>query len=148
MNSIVTYKSKTGFTKKYAEWIAEDLGCKAVKLSELKDASEYDIVIHGGWIMGGMISGLEEIKKQNPRKLVVFGVGFTVEDNYINTVKEVNKITDTPAFYFKGGMNPEKMGFFSKWIVKMVTKNKPAYEDLTDRAAIKDLVSYVKELEH
>ncbi|MDY3853520.1 MAG: hypothetical protein SO170_00965 [Butyribacter sp.] len=45
-------------------------------------------------------------------------------------------------------MNPEKMGFFSKWIVKMVTKNKPAYEDLTDRAAIKDLVSYVKELEH
>ena len=42
MNSIVTYKSKTGFTKKYAEWIAEDLGCKAVKLSELKDASEYD----------------------------------------------------------------------------------------------------------
>ena len=64
MNIIVTYKSKTGFTKKYAQWIAEDLGCKAVSLSELSRVSEYDVVIHGGWIMGGTINGFEEIKKR------------------------------------------------------------------------------------
>ena len=28
MKSVVVYSSITGFTKKYAEWIAEDLGCE------------------------------------------------------------------------------------------------------------------------
>ncbi len=147
MNIIVTYKSKTGFTKKYAQWIAEDLGCKAVSLSELSRVSEYDVVIHGGWIMGGTINGFEEIKKRNPKKLIVFGVGSTIDANYVDTIKEVNKITDIPVYYFKGGMNPEKMGFFSKLIVKMVSKEKPQYKDLTDKASIEGLVSYVKSLD-
>ena len=144
MNVIVTYTSKTGFTEKYAQWIAEELGCKAVKLSEINNVSEYDIVIHGGWIMGGMISGFENIKKLNPGKLIVFGVGFTNDADYVDTVKSTNKITDIPTYYFIGGMNPEKMGFFSKLIVKMVTKKKPQYEDMTNRANITELVSYVK----
>ena len=29
MNAIVIYRSKTGFTKRYAQWLAEDLGCEA-----------------------------------------------------------------------------------------------------------------------
>ena len=35
MKSIVVYTSKTGFTKKYAQWIAEDLGCEAKGLNEI-----------------------------------------------------------------------------------------------------------------
>ena len=81
MKVIVTYNSKTGFTQKYAEWIAEDLNCKALSTAELKNVSEYDLVIHGGWIMGGMISGFENMKKLNPSKLIAFGVGFTKKDN-------------------------------------------------------------------
>ena len=52
MKILVTYKSKTGFTKKYAEWIAEELGCEAkdIKTITPKNVAEYDLVIHGGWI--------------------------------------------------------------------------------------------------
>lgn len=97
--------------------------------------------------MGGTINGFEEIKKRNPKKLIVFGVGSTIDANYVDTIKEVNKIIDIPVYYFKGGMNPEKMGFFSKLIVKMVSKEKPQYKDLTDKASIEGLVSYVKSLD-
>ena len=147
MKAIVTYNSKTGFTQKYAEWIAEALNCKALSAAELKNVSEYDLVIHGGWIMGGMISGFENIKKLNPHKLVAFGVGFTKDDNYVATVKETNHTGDIPTCYFQGGMNPSKMGFFGKFIVKKKKKNKPTYEDLTNREAIQALVDYVKGLD-
>lgn len=147
MKAIVTYNSKTGFTKKYAEWIAKDLNCEAINAAELKNISDYDVVIHGGWIMGGMIRGLENMKKLNPSKLITFGVGFTKDENYVNTVKETNHTGDLPTFYFQGGMDPAKMGFFAKLIVKMVTKKKPQYEDLTNRETIQSLVEYVKGLD-
>ena len=69
MKILVTYKSKTGFTKKYAEWIAEELGCgaKDIKTITPKNVAEYDLVIHGGWIFGGIISGYKKIKSFVPR---------------------------------------------------------------------------------
>ena len=32
---LVVYKSVTGFTKQYAEWIAEKLNCSAVELKKV-----------------------------------------------------------------------------------------------------------------
>ncbi len=57
LNIIVTYKSKTGFTAQYAQWIARELGCQAVELGGVKNLGDYDLVIHGGWIMGATICG-------------------------------------------------------------------------------------------
>ena len=36
MNAIVIYKTKYGATKTYAEWIAEELSCKAVDAKQVK----------------------------------------------------------------------------------------------------------------
>ncbi len=81
MKILVTYKSKTGFTKKYAKWIAEELNCetKDIKNVSSKDVAKYDLVIHGGWIFGGVISGCKKIKSFAPKQLIVFGVGFYAE---------------------------------------------------------------------
>lgn len=147
MKIIVSYNSKTGFTEKYAKWIAEALNCKALSAAELKNVSEYDLVIHGGRIMGGMISGFENIKKLNPHNLITFGVGFTKDNNYVATVRETNHTGDIPTFYFQGGMNPAKMGFIGKFIIKIVTKTKPQYEDLTNQETTQALVDYVKGLD-
>ncbi|HOE56241.1 MAG TPA: flavodoxin domain-containing protein [Bacillota bacterium] len=48
--AIVIYKSKTGFTEKYANWIADDLQCDIVCLEEFNAAeiSRYSIVVFGG----------------------------------------------------------------------------------------------------
>ena len=53
MNGIVVYSSQTGFTEKYAKWIAEDLNCEAISVKQAKklDISQFDTVIYGGWCM-------------------------------------------------------------------------------------------------
>ena len=144
---MVTYQSKTGFTKKYAEWISEELKCdnKEIKKVSKGEIEEYDLVIHGGWIMGGMIKGLERVKKMNPKKLIVFGVGYTPKKEVdVNQIIEANKLGDIPFFYYEGGTNPEKMGFIGKTMVKMVTKKEVIYKDNTNKKYIKDLIKLVK----
>ena len=80
MKRIVVYQSGTGFTAKYAGWIAEDLGCEAKEFKTLKpgELAGYDMVIYGGWIMGGMVAGYDKVKKLEQKNIVVFGVGMTV----------------------------------------------------------------------
>lgn len=147
MKILVTYQSKTGFTKKYAEWISEELKCdiKDIKKVSIKDMINYDLVIHGGWIMGGMIKGLNKIRKINPKELIVFGVGYTSK-NDVDTKKliETNKLDGISLYYFEGGMNPKKMGLIGRTMVKMVTKKKPIYQDNTNKDEINSLIKDIK----
>ncbi len=52
MSKIVIYKSKTGFTKRYAHWIGEALKCDVVDLKEfpMDTYKEYEYVIYGSRI--------------------------------------------------------------------------------------------------
>ncbi|MDD3797360.1 MAG: flavodoxin domain-containing protein [Lachnospiraceae bacterium] len=149
MNILVTYQSKTGFTKRYAQWIGEELSCECKELPAV-DAAQiagYELVIHGGWIMGGMVNGLEKIKSFHPQKLIVFGVGFTDKKEVdMEKWRTENKLSDIPFFYYEGGMNPEKMGLMGKTIVRLVTKKKPEYVDYTKKDKIRELVDTVKAL--
>lgn len=88
--SIVIYTSKRGSTKQYAEWIAEDLGCEALPLSDALglDLHDYGCVIYGGWIRGSGIVDFNKFAKMLDdgimSRLIVFGVGFADEtaENY------------------------------------------------------------------
>lgn len=146
MKALVTYQSKTGFTKKYAEWISQELSCDMKAVSEVKpeDIKACDVVIHGGWIMANMVSGLDKIRSMKPAKLVVFGVGLSPKGENDKQIVEVNKLCDTPFFYMEGGTNPAKMGFFSKLIIKTVTKKTPEYKDNTDKKYAMELATAVK----
>lgn len=147
MKILVTYQSKTGFTKRYAQWISEELSCECKELSAVNasEIASYELVIHGGWIMGGMVNGLEKVKSYQPQKLIVFGVGFTEEKEVdMDNWKEENKLAATPFFYYQGGLNPKKMGFMGRTIVKLVTKKRPEPADYTNREKIQELVDSVK----
>ena len=147
MKILVTYQSKTGFTKKYAEWISDELNGELLDIKKVnsENIQNYDFIIHGGWIMGGKIMGLDKIMKLNPKQSIVFGVGYTPkEDVDIKKMMEENKLGNTPLFYYQGGMNPKKMGFISKMIVKMVTKEKITYKDNTNKEDINELLNMVK----
>lgn len=59
MKAIVIYNSKTGFTEKYAKWIAEALQCQSISIREkLPDLSEYDRIIFGSNVKAGKIGSL------------------------------------------------------------------------------------------
>lgn len=161
MKKIVVYQSGTGFTAKYAGWIAEDLGCEAKEFKTLKpgELAGYDMVIYGGWIMGGMVAGYDKVKKLELKNIVVFGVGMTVPSEEVATkIAEQNQIPQERFFYFEGGYNPQKLGFVQKSMMNIIKKSllkkaDKTAEDLhtletfkgadnTDRYAIKGLVEY------
>jgi menaquinone-dependent protoporphyrinogen IX oxidase len=90
--AIVVYSSRRGSTKQYAEWIAEDLDCEAVSITDPRmkglNLYEYDCIIYGGWIRGSGIVDFDKFAKmlddELMSRLIVFGVGFADEtaENY------------------------------------------------------------------
>jgi menaquinone-dependent protoporphyrinogen IX oxidase len=163
---IVLYRSKTGFSKRYAEWIAEDLACecrpiKGVKLDDLQD---YRLVIYGAGVYAGMIAGLGKIKNwigKSPKKTwIVFATGATPHDKaYEELLFKTNfrKGEGRPAhfYYFLAGINYERMGFFNRVLMKLFAsvsakKNSTTQTtsqtsiDLANRDYIKDLLCYVR----
>ena len=161
MKKVVIYQSGTGFTAKYAGWIAERLGCEAKEYKSVNpnELTSYDLVVYGGWIMGGMVVGYDKIKALNLKNVVVFGVGMTVpSDEVAGKIAEQNQIPRERCFYFEGGYNPQKLGVMKKMMVNMVKKSlekkadKTADDlhtletfkgaDNTRKEAIEDLVAY------
>lgn len=132
MKVLVTYKSKTGFTKEYAEEISKRLSadCMEIKKAKKSVMGKYDVVIHGGSIFAGMIGGLKEARADfaasGAKKFVVFAVGATpakVTDN-IRKIEETNITPEEKEsgafFYFQGGLRYDKMGFMSRRLMKMM----------------------------
>ena len=164
MKKIVVYQSKTGFTAKYASWIAERLGCEAKEYKRVnsKELADYDMVIYGGCIMADMVIGYNKIKALNLNNVIVFAVGITVPSEEVaRKIAEQNQIPRDHFFYYEGGYAPQKLSFMKKIMINMIKKsiekkeNKTADElhmletfkgaDNTDKEAIEDLVKYCSE---
>ena len=164
MKKIVVYQSSTGFTAKYAGWIAEELGCETKPFKEVKaeELAGYDMVIYGGWIMAGMVSGYDKIKALTLKNTIVFGVGMTVPSEEVaERIAKQNQIPEDRFFYFEGGYAPEKIGFFQKMMMNMIKKSvekkqEKTKEDIrmletfqgkdrTSKEAIKQLIQLVNE---
>lgn len=56
MRLLVVYTSKTGFTKRYAQWLAEDLSgdCFPLEQAARVDFSGYDAVAFGSSVHAGV----------------------------------------------------------------------------------------------
>ncbi|MBC5997891.1 flavodoxin [Romboutsia ilealis] len=116
METIVIYKSKTGFTKRYAEFIAEDLDAEIYELQEIKieDINKYDTIVYGGGLYAGSINGIDFINKNidnfKKHKIIVFATGLcTGSDDEVNNIKDSNfnkeQIKNIDFFYLRGGFN-------------------------------------------
>jgi menaquinone-dependent protoporphyrinogen IX oxidase len=164
---IVIYKSNTGFTEKYANWIAEELNCHAVSLEKinLSEAAQYETVVFGGGIHAGTVNGIRFIKNNlsSFKKIIVFATGATAP-----IPKEIERfrITNIPAnanmefFYFQSGMNYANMRGTDKMLMGLLKtvlkmkKNKSDVEqgtedaiknsyDYSDRIQIEPLINFV-----
>lgn len=162
MKTIVIYASTTGFTKKYAEWIAEELGAELVEANRLAKAkgpgaealSSYDAVIYGGSLHAVGIRGLEKFKPYLPalagKKVIVFAVGAT--PNRKDVPEEVLAANFSPAererirfFYLRGGFDYAKLGLIDKLLMtllKLKLKGKKADERSPDERGM--LASYAR----
>lgn len=172
MKTIVIYNSQTGFTKQYAQWIAQELQCDSVSLQRINEIalSEFDTIIFGSWCHAGRIKKLnwvfEELKKDAKKNYVVFAVGASPMDSPdVEKTMEQNipKNSIVKGFYFQGGLNYEKMKLSSRAMMKlfagMLKKKKDATEsekkmaemvsrsyDISDKRFIVPLLRYVHSL--
>lgn len=139
MKTIVIYSSKTGFTKQYAEWIAEGTGAACLPLAEAKkkNMAGYDAIIFGSWACAGRIKDIgwftENMDRWKGKRLIVFCVGaspFTsdVEKSLAQNFNEP-KLERANVFYCPGGLNYEKMSAPSRLMMRMFVKMIKAKKD-------------------
>lgn len=148
MNCVVIYKSKyTGAVRRYAEYIADRLFCRAVDVTQAsdKDIEESDIVIYGGGIYAGAVAGSAFLNNHKAslgeKKLIFFTCGMTDPENYgyFNAIA----LRNVPAglrrncfdFHFYGALDYSKLKFMDKMIIDFMVssiKHKPR-EKLDER---------------
>lgn len=132
MKGIVVYKSKYGATKKYAEWIAQEMGYDLKEVSQIKknELEFYNVIVYGAGIYAMGIAGLNFLKKNaeiiKTKKVYVFcdGASPFSQEAFIE-VKNRNmkdELKDVPLFYFRGGWNMEAMDFLDRNLCKMLRK--------------------------
>lgn len=172
MKTLVVYKTTSGFTKKYAEWIAADLQADLVphKQADAGLLASYDVIVYGGSLHAVGISGVGLIKKNLPRltgkKIIVFTVGASpVREGILDEVLNRNFTEEQRRhirfFYVRGGFDFEKLDTPNKLLmgllkVKLQSKknltadekgmleayDKPA--DFSDRGSIGELVGFAR----
>ncbi|KZL92266.1 flavodoxin domain-containing protein [Clostridium magnum] len=142
MKAIVIYKSKTGFAKKYAEWIAEELSADIFDVSKvnIKMLEPYDVVIYGGSLYAVGINGIQWITKNldklENKKVIVFATGASpARQEVIEEIKNKNFTSDQQKkiqfFYFRGGFDYSKLKPFDKMLMTILKWRLKTKKELT-----------------
>jgi menaquinone-dependent protoporphyrinogen IX oxidase len=159
LKMIVIYKSESGFTKKIAQRIADELHADIIDIKSIKksDLSSYTTIIYGGAVHAQRIIGLNKakaiLKKLNKQFLVVFAVGSAAPDSFSIPVIKKHNIPEhakTEFFYFRGGYDKKALSLPSKIIMSIVStlvfkniqKRKPEFKDIL--AMMKDGGDYTQ----
>jgi len=137
VKTLVIYSSKYGSTKKYAEWIAEELDGELSDLNKINqnDLNNYSTIILGISLYPGRVKNLSLLEKSyeilKDKNLIIYTCGIAdVNDikNVNNIKKRIKKIIPEnifekiKIFYLRGSLDYKKMGFKHR-IMMWVRKN-------------------------
>jgi len=131
MKTYVIASSKTGFTRRYARWIAEETNGTLLAYKDFMElpVDAEDIVIFGSRVHAGKIEHLSKVKarlgEHGAPNLIVFATGATpiaaedvIQKIWANNLSKT-ELETIPHFYMQSGLDYEKMGFFDRIIMKM-----------------------------
>ena len=173
MKTVVIFKSKTGFAKKYAEWIAEELTADLLEASKVTTdkLTAFDTIIYGGGLYAVGINGVklitQNLDKLKAKKVVVFATGASPSrKEAVNEVRNKNFTPDQQRqirfFYLRGGFDYSKLKPFDKvlmtlmkWKLSKKKKLTPddrgmlnSYDkpvDFTRKKNIAEIIAYVRQ---
>ena len=134
MRTIIVYSSISGFTERYAGWIADALDADLRRLKEIgpRDIRDYDCIVYGGSLHAVGVYGLRKMKRLIERaglargapRLLVYGVGASPPKP--ETIAQVRDANFTPAeqegipfFYFRGGFDFSRLDWFHRIIMTL-----------------------------
>lgn len=169
---LVTYTSKYGSTRKYAEWIASALHADlfAAHAVKPKALSQYDVVIYGGGLYAGGIAGVKLVTQNSCKTLIVFTVGLAnpITTDYSAIIDKnftPELLAKTKFFHLRGGIDYKKLGPVHKVMMAMMKsmiQQKPESErvdedkefldtynskvNFVDKQTIDLIIDYIKRL--
>jgi len=160
----------SGFTKKYSQWIVEELKADLFDAREIQGQKlgEYDVIIFGGSLHAVGINGVKLIKENlsllADKKIIMFAVGASApKEGIVDEIRKRNfdgEKENLKLYYLRGDFNFSKLDFSNKVLmalfrvrVSMKRKKTPdekgmlaAYSkpiDCTRKDNIKEIVEYV-----
>ena len=133
MKTLIIYTSQTGFTKKYAEWLADKTGGDLLDLKDAKKKSAgyfagYDAICYGGWAMAGNIVKakwfLEKAAGWKNKRLAMFCTGGSPNgspevDTLLQKALTEEQARYIKVFYCQSGISYENMKAPSRLALKM-----------------------------
>lgn len=153
--TIVLYESKYGSTRQYATWIAEALSCPVLERKKFRpsDFSSYEIILYGGGLYAGGISGISLITKNqsllSDKKLILFTCGLADPANPEN-VSQIRQamakaiapeiLQSAAVFHFRGGIDYTRLSLLHRTMMsimrKMLLKKEPCDLSSEDRGLL------------
>lgn len=135
--TIVIYESRYGFTKRYAEWISEALACPLAERKSFrpKDFARYDIILYGGGLYAGGVSGIRLIAKNrrllSGKKVVLFTCG-VADPNNPDNVSHIREslsraltkewMASIEIFHLRGGIDYGRLHFVHRAMMSMLRR--------------------------
>ncbi len=173
MKTLVIYTSQTGFTRRYAQWLADEMSADLYDLKDVQKREEaffaaYDAIVYAGWCMAGSVVKakwfLGRAESWKEKRLAVVCVGGSPNDSpdvetMLKRMLSEEQRRYVKAFYCQGGFAYEKMNTVSKLAMKLFVsalKKKPDEKsrqmaeqiavsyDISDRKFIEPIVSYLR----
>lgn len=142
MNTLIIYASKTGFSERYAKWLAEDLDCQAVPFKEKRrvNLKEFDAVILIGGLYAGQMSGLKWFKSQPlpSKRLAAVAVGCAPAEEPSLPDSMGQLFGGSPqikGFYCQGGLDYARMGAVDRAVMaglRRFLKRKPDQQGMLE----------------
>jgi menaquinone-dependent protoporphyrinogen IX oxidase len=132
--TVVLYKTRYGSSKKYAEWIAEELHGDLFDIEDVdpERLKDYDCIVFGGSLYATGISGLSTIKENfksfENKKVIIFSVGASpARSEVIEDIKAKNFspeiVEKIEFFHLRGGFDFKRLRLVDK-ILMILLKSK------------------------
>ena len=145
--TIILYRSKTGFSQRYAQWLAEDLGCGAVPYQERAGVvlGKYNTIILVGGLYAGQMAGLKWLEKQLPqlvgKRIAAVAVGCSPADNpeLPGSMQALfGRMPQIQGFYCQGGLDYVHMGWLDRAMMAVL---RATLRGKTEKAAMLEGIS-------
>lgn len=151
MRTAIIYCSQTGHTEKYAEWLAEDLGCEAVPYAKRNSVAldKIDLLVFCSWFHAASIKGAKWLKgvmrEHLDLRVIALATGATpmpcdmwpaaeVEEAFRRTFPEA-EYPDLPHFYCQGGFDFDRLGMADKMAMRLFFKANAKAAETDQKAA-------------
>ena len=150
MKTLIIYTSQTGFTKRYAEWLADKISGELIELNDAQKKADsffedYDAICYGGWLRAARIVKvnwfLGKAVNWKDKRLAVFCTGGSPNDNPDVDIMLRKMLTDEQrdyikVFYCQAGINYENMKAPARLAMKMFVSALKNKKDATEKEKI------------